>query len=148
LSAIVQRHHVTVMGLSPTAVRSLMPHGAEHVYAHELSSLRILGSTGEPWNPEPYRWLFENVGKARLPIINYTGGTEISGGILGCFPIAPLKPCSFTGPIPGMAADVFGDDGQIGRAHVGELVVTKPWPGMTQGFWRAPARDEAPCWSP
>src|SRR5204863_748336 len=86
LWSIVERHKVTIMGLSPTAVRALMPHGPEHVHAHDLGSLRILGSTGEPWNPEPYRWLFENAGKARLPIINYTGGTEISGGILGCFP--------------------------------------------------------------
>ena len=86
LWSIVERHRISVLGISPTAVRALMPHGPEHVHAHDLSSLRILGSTGEPWNPEPYRWLFENAGKARLPIINYTGGTEISGGILGCFP--------------------------------------------------------------
>jgi acetyl-CoA synthetase len=98
LWSIVERHRISVLGISPTAVRALMPHGPEHVHAHDLSSLRILGSTGEPWNPEPYRWLFENAGKARIPIINYTGGTEISGGILGCFPVAPIKPCSFTGP--------------------------------------------------
>jgi len=144
---LVERHRITVMGLSPTAVRALMPHGIEHPRGHDLSSLRILGSTGEPWNPEPYRWLFEHVGGSRLPIINYKGGTAISGGILGCFPIAPLKPCSFTGPIPGMAADVFGDDGRPVRGQVGELVVTKPWPGMTQGFWRDPARYEETYWS-
>src|SRR5437867_3927337 len=140
LWAIVERHQVTVMGLSPTAVRSLMPHGAEHVHAHELSSLRILGSTGEPWNPEPYRWPFENVGKARLPIINYTGGTEIFGGVLGCLPNAPIKPCSFAGAIPGMSADGFVEYGGPVRGLVGELVVTAPWPGMTQGFWKDPAR--------
>jgi len=66
LWALVERHRITVMGLSPTAVRALMPHGPEHVHAHDLSSLRMLGSTGEPWNPEPYRWLFENAGKARI----------------------------------------------------------------------------------
>jgi acetyl-CoA synthetase len=135
------------MGLSPTAVRALMPHGPEHVHAHDLSSLRILASTGEPWNPEPYRWLFDNVGKARLPIINYTGGTEISGGILGCFPIAPIKPCSFAGPIPGMAAECFDDDGRPVRGQVGELVITRPWPGMTAGFWRDPQRYEETYWS-
>jgi len=144
---LVERHKITVMGLSPTAVRALMPHGAEHVHAHELGSLRVLGSTGEPWNPEPYRWLFENAGKARVPIINYTGGTEISGGILSSFPIAPIKPCSFTGPIPGMAADCFGDDGRPVRGQVGELVVTAPWPGMTQGFWKDPQRYEETYWS-
>jgi acetyl-CoA synthetase len=147
LWALVARHRITVMGLSPTAVRAIMPHGEENPRRHDLSSLRILGSTGEPWNPEPYRWLFHTVGGGRLPIINYTGGTEISGGILGCFPISPLKPCSFVGPIPGMAADVFGEHGQPVRGEVGELVVTKPWPGMTQGFWRDPTRYEETYWS-
>ncbi|HEY7519568.1 MAG TPA: acetate--CoA ligase [Methylomirabilota bacterium] len=147
LWALVERHRITVMGMSPTAVRALMPHGPEHVHAHDLSSLRILGSTGEPWNPEPYRWLFENAGKARIPISNYTGGTEISGGILGCFPVAPIKPCSFTGPIPGMAAEVFDEEGRPVRGAVGELVVTRPWPGMTAGFWRDPARYEETYWS-
>jgi len=147
LWSIVERHRISVLGISPTAVRALMPHGPEHVHAHDLSSLRILGSTGEPWNPEPYRWLFENAGKARLPIINYTGGTEISGGILGCFPIAPIKPCSFSGPIPGMAAECFGDDGTPVRGQVGELVITRPWPGMTAGFWRDPQRYEETYWS-
>jgi acetyl-CoA synthetase len=147
LWSLVDRHRVSVMGLSPTAVRALMAHGAEPARAHDLSSLRILGSTGEPWNPEPYRWLFENVGKGRIPIINYTGGTEISGGILGCFPIAPLKPCAFTGPIPGMAAECFGENGEPVRGQVGELVITRPWPGMTAGFWRDPARYEETYWS-
>jgi acetyl-CoA synthetase len=142
LWAVVERHHISIMGLSPTAVRALMPHGAAPVRAHDLSSLRILASTGEPWNPEPWRWLFDHVGGGRLPIINYSGGTEISGGILGCFPIAPLAPCAFTGPIPGMAADVFDEQGRPVRGHVGELVLTAPWPGMTRGFWNDPTRYE------
>ena len=119
LWSILERHRVTVLGISPTAVRALMPHGAEWVTRHDLSSLRLMASTGEPWNPEPYRWLFETAGKGRLPIINYTGGTEISGGILSCFPIAPIKPCSFAGPIPGMAADVYDDDGRPVRGAGG-----------------------------
>jgi acetyl-CoA synthetase len=147
LWALVERHRITVMGLSPTAVRALMPHGPEQPRAHDLSSLRMLAGTGEPWNPEPYRWLFEHVGGGRLPISNYTGGTEISGGILGCFPVAPLKPCAFTGPIPGMAADVFGEDGRPVRGQVGELVITRPWPGMTAGFWRDPTRYEETYWA-
>jgi len=147
LWALIERHRVTVAGMSPTAVRALMPHGPEHVHAHDLSSLRIIGSTGEPWNPEPYKWLFENAGKAQVPIINYTGGTEISGGILSCFPIAPIKPCSFAGPIPGMAAECFGDDGRPVRGEVGELVITKPWPGMTAGFWKDPQRYEETYWA-
>jgi acetyl-CoA synthetase len=135
------------MGLSPTAVRALLPHGTAPVAAHDLSSLRILGGTGEPWNPEPWRFYFEEVGRSRLPVINYTGGTEISGGILGCFPIEPQKPCSFSGPIPGIAAEVLDDDGRPVRGAVGELAITRPWPGMTAGFWRDPARYEETYWA-
>ena len=147
LWAVAERHRVSVMGLSPTAVRALMPHGTEWPLQHELSELRIFGSTGEPWNPEPYRWVFEHVGRGTVPIINYSGGTEISGGIVTSFPIAPIKPCSFNGPTPGMAADVFGDDGRPIRGQVGELVITKPWPGMTAGFWKDPDRYLETYWS-
>ena len=147
LWAIAERHRVTVMGFSPTAARALMPHGPEWVRRHDLGSLRIIGSTGEPWNPEPFRWVFETVGGGRVPIMNYTGGTEISGGIVSSFPIAPIKPCSFAGPIPGMAADVFDETGKPVRGEVGELVITRPWPGMTQGFWKDPERYEETYWS-
>src|SRR5207245_2638831 len=147
LWAIAERHHVTVMGLSPTAVRALMPYGNDWALQHELTHLRIFGSTGEPWNPEPYRWVFEHVGRSRVPIINYSGGTEISGGIVTSFPIAPIKPCSFNGPAPGMAADVFGEDGKPIRGQVGELVITRPWPGMTAGFWKDPDRYLETYWS-
>ena len=75
---------VTVLGISPTAIRALMRSGDDWVTRHDLSSLRVLGSTGEPWNPAPWRWYFEQVGGGRCPIINYSGGTEISGGIVGC----------------------------------------------------------------
>ena len=81
LWALVERHRVNILGVSPTLIRSLMQHGDEPVRAHDLSSLRILGSTGEPWNPEPWRWLFDVAGGGRLPIINYSGGTEVSGGL-------------------------------------------------------------------
>ncbi len=147
LWALCARHRVTHLGISPTAVRALMPHGVAWVLKHDLSALRIIGSTGEPWNPEPYMWLFEHVGRREAPIINYTGGTEISGGILGCFPNAPIKPCSFYGPIPGMAANCFNDEGQPVRGEVGELVVTQPWPGMTAGFWKDPERYLDTYWS-
>jgi len=141
------RHRVTHLGISPTAVRALMPYGAEWLAPHDLSALRIFGSTGEPWNPEPYRWLFDHAGKGRVPIINYTGGTEISGGILSSFPIAPIKPCSFNGAIPGMAAECYDDEGRPVRGEVGELVVTRPWPGMTAGFWQDRERYIETYWS-
>jgi acetyl-CoA synthetase len=144
---VAARHRVTHLGISPTAVRALMPYGADWIAPHDLSALRIIGSTGEPWNPEPYRWLFDHAGRGRVPIINYTGGTEISGGILGCFPICPIKPCSFNGPIPGMAADCYGEDGRPVRGEVGELVVTRPWPGMTAGFWQDPERYLETYWA-
>ena len=81
---------------------------------YDLSSLRILGSTGEPWNPEPWRWLFDVVGDGRLPIINYSGGTEVSGGLVAGNVLTPLKPAAFAGPPPGIAADVVDDAGQSG----------------------------------
>ena len=147
LWAVADRHRVTVMGLSPTAVRALMPYGADWPRQHDLPHLRIFGSTGEPWNPEPYRWVFEQVGRGRVPIINYSGGTEISGGIVTSFPIAPIKPCSFNGPCPGIAADVYGEDGRPVRGQVGELVITRPFPGMTAGFWKEPDRYIETYWS-
>ena len=82
LWALVERHRVNILGVSPTLIRALMRHGEDPVRAHDLGSLRILGSTGEPWNPEPWRWFFDVVGRGRLPIINYSGGTEVSGGLV------------------------------------------------------------------
>ena len=144
---LVEEHGVTILGVSPTLVRVLMRHGDESVEQHDLSKLRILASTGEPWNPEPWRWLFEKVGKKRLPIINYSGGTEIAGGILMGNVLTPLKPCSFSGPLPGMAADVVDDNGRPVRNQVGELIIRQPWIGMTRGFWHDPQRYLQTYWS-
>jgi len=134
--SIVERHRVTHLGISPTAIRGLMRAGEAPVRAHDLSSLFVLGSTGEPWNPDPWRWYFRVVGEERCPIINYSGGTEIAGGIVGCTTWTPIQPGSFRGPIPGMDADVVDDQGRSVRGAVGELVIRKPWPGMTRGFWK------------
>lgn len=135
LWSIVERHQVTHLGLSPTLIRALMAHGSDPLRGHDLRSLRVIGSTGEPWNPEPWWWTFREVGGGRLPIINYSGGTEVSGGILGGNLITPLKPCSFAGPSVGTAADVIGPDGASLRGTVGELAIRAPLPGMTRGFW-------------
>ncbi|HEU5315105.1 MAG TPA: AMP-binding protein [Chloroflexota bacterium] len=135
---IVERHRVSVLGIAPTAIRGLMRQGTDHVRKHDRSSLRALASSGEPWNPDAWLWYFREVGEARCPVINYSGGTEISGGIVGCTTIESLEPCAFSGPVPGMAADVVDADGRPARGQVGELVVRQPWVGMTQGFWRGP----------
>jgi acetyl-CoA synthetase len=140
LWSIVARHGVTHLGLSPTVIRALMAHGSEPVRGHDLSSLRVLGSTGEPWNPDPWWWFFREVGGARCPIVNYSGGTEVSGGIVSGNLLTPVKPCSFAGPNVGVAADVVSADGDPLRGQVGELVIRQPLPGMTRGFWRDPER--------
>ena len=146
LWGMVERHRLSVLGLSPTLVRALAPLGDAPVRRHDLSSLRLFGSTGEPWNPEPWRWLFEVPGESRRPIINYSGGTEISGGILMGNLLLPLKPCAFSAPCPGIAADVFDEAGRPVRGRVGELVIKAPWIGMTRGFWKDPARYESTYW--
>ena len=146
LWSLVERHRVTILGVSPTLVRALMKHGEGPPQAHDRSSLRILGSTGEPWNPESWRWFFEQAGGGRLPIINYSGGTEVSGGLVAGNVLTPQKPCSFAAPPPGIAADVVDDEGRPVRNKVGELVVTAPWIGMTRGFWRDPDRYEQTYW--
>jgi acetyl-CoA synthetase len=147
LWSIVERHRVTHLGLSPTVVRALMTHGAEPVRSHDLSSLRVLGSTGEPWNPDPWWWFFREVGGGRLPIVNYSGGTEVSGGILAGNLLTPIRPCSFGGPNVGVAADVVDSEGAPVRGKVGELVIRQPLPGMTRGFWRDRERYLETYWS-
>ncbi len=147
LWAMVERHRITALGISPTLIRALIPHGEEHFRKHDLSSLRLFAATGEPWNPDPWMWLFEKVGGGKLPIINYSGGTEISGGIVMGNPILPLKPCAFSAPCPGIAADVFDEAGRSVRNQVGELVIKAPWIGMTRGFWKDPQRYEETYWS-
>ncbi len=124
-----------------------MGKGDEWVTKHDLSSLRVFGSTGEPWNPGPWNWLFSVPGDRRCPIINYSGGTEIGGGIVGCVTIKPQKPCAFTGAVPGMAADVVDAECRPVRGEVGELIIRAPWVGMTNGFWRDPERYVSTYWS-
>ncbi|MEZ4768361.1 MAG: AMP-binding protein [Caldilineales bacterium] len=147
LWTLVENHRITTLGVSPTLIRSLMQHGDEPVRRHDLSSLRIMASTGEPWNPEPWLWLFDTVGGGRCPIINYSGGTEISGGIVMGSVLKPLKPCAFSGPNVGMAADVVDEGGRSVRGQVGELVIRAPWIGMTRGFWKDPDRYMETYWS-
>ncbi|MGH2499424.1 MAG: AMP-binding protein, partial [Candidatus Limnocylindria bacterium] len=147
LWSMVAAHRVSHLGVSPTAIRGLMRAGEGPVRAHDRSSLFVLGSTGEPWNPDPWWWYFRLVGEGRCPIINYSGGTEVSGGILGCTTWTALQPGAFRGPIPGMDADVVDEHGRSLRGGVGELVLRKPWPGMTRGFWKDRERYLETYWS-
>ena len=147
LWSLVEHHRASVLGVSPTLIRSLMRHDARWVEQRDLSSLRILGSTGEPWNPDPWHWYFQTAGKGRLPIINYSGGTETSGGLVSGNVLTPLKPCAFSGAVPGIAADVVDESGASVRGQVGELVVRKPWIGMTRGFWNDRERYQQTYWS-
>jgi acetyl-CoA synthetase len=147
LWALVDRHEINVLGISPTAIRALMSHGDEWVARHQMNSLRAIGSTGEPWNPGPWRWTHDVVGRKRCPIVNYSGGTEISGGILVADANMPQKPAAFSGPVVGIDADVVDRDGNPVRGEVGELVIRAPWVGMTNGFLNDPERYIETYWS-
>lgn len=136
LWALCARHRVTLLGLSPTLARMLQGQGRDLVARHDLTCLRAIGSTGSPWDPTSWSWIFRHVLEGRKPLLNYTGGTEISGGILGCNWLRPLKPCSFNGPLPGMVADVVDPEGRSVTGRTGELVIRQPWIGMARGFWR------------
>lgn len=138
---------LTILGLSPTLVRALQPYGAEEARKHDLSALRLFGSTGEPWNPEPWRWLFDEVGEGTRPIMNVSGGTEVGACILSANLLQGIKPTALGRPSLGMDVDVYDDDGNSVRGKVGELVIRGSWPGMTRGFWGEPDRYMATYWS-
>ena len=144
---IIEDFKVTIFGISPTLVRLLMRYGEQHLAGHDLSTLRILGSTGEPWDPESWTWFFEKIGASRCPIINISGGTELIAPHLTPSPLSLLKPCTVGGPGLGMDVDVFNEKGESVRGEVGYLVMKKPCPSMTKGFWNDPQRYIETYWS-
>ncbi|MDA4130425.1 MAG: AMP-binding protein [Thaumarchaeota archaeon] len=144
---LIEDHKVTELGISPTLVRALMKYGEAPLQSCQLPSLRAFGSTGEPWNPESYMWLFEKVGKRKNPIINISGGTEVGACFLSVHPILPLKVCSVGGPCLGIDADVFDENGRSIRNKTGELVVKNAWPSITRGLWKANDRYLETYWS-
>ncbi len=146
LWAMVERHRISILGISPTLVRALMAHGDAPVRAHDRSSLRVLGSTGEPWNEGPWWWYFRTVGGERCPVINVSGGTEV-GCFLAPHVVEPIAPCSLGGPALGCAVDVVDDDCKPVRGVVGELICRRPWPAMTRGMWKEPDRYIETYWS-
>jgi acetyl-CoA synthetase len=129
---LIESERVTMLGLSPTLVRALIPKGEPTA---DLSSLRTFCTTGEPWNPDPYRWLFEHVGGGRAPIVNISGGTEVGACFLTTVITEPVKPVALGFPVLGQDMDVVDSAGNPVRGAVGELVCRRPWPGMTRGIW-------------
>ncbi|MDY6817636.1 MAG: AMP-binding protein [Halobacteriales archaeon] len=146
---MIDRHKLTQFGISPTAIRALRKHGDEWVEGYDLSSLRLLGSTGEPWDPESWEWFYEAVGGGDAPIINISGGTEICGCFLMPMPIQSLKPCTLGGPGLGMDIDIVDADGEsIADSHErGFLVARDSCPSMTDSLWDGDERYLDEYWS-
>lgn len=137
---VVERWKVNTLGISPTAIRVLKAAGDEWVDKYPMDTLRLLGSTGEPWDEDSYMWFFNKVGKKRVPIINISGGTELVGCLIQPLPVMPLKPCTLGGPGLGMDVDVVDEQGKTIRNGIGHLICRKPSPSMTKGFLKDPDR--------
>jgi acetyl-CoA synthetase len=141
---LVERHRVTMLGVSPTLIRTLRTSAPEK---YDLASVHVLGSTGEPWDPDSYDWLAKDVFGGRVPIINFSGGTEVGGSFLAPYPVEEIRSCSLGGPSLGMDVDVVDDAGRPVRGEVGELVCRQPWPAMTRGVWKDDERYREAYWS-
>jgi acetyl-CoA synthetase len=146
---LIDDHGVTQFGISPTAIRALRKRGDEWVEDYDLSSLRLLGSTGEPWDPESWLWFHEEVGGGDTPIINISGGTEIMGCFLMPMPITPLKPCTLGGPGLGMDIDIVDRNGDsVADTHErGFLVARDSCPSMTKSLWSGDERYLEEYWN-
>jgi acetyl-CoA synthetase len=140
---MVEQERVTMLGVSPTLIRALLPKGEPQT---DTSSLRVITTTGEPWNPDPYLWLHEHVGRGQTPIVNISGGTEVGACFLSVCVAYPIKPVSLGFPALGLDMDVFDPEGRSVRGEVGELVCKRPFPGMTRGLWGAPERYLETYW--
>ena len=127
---LAERHRVTMLGVSPTLIRTIRSTDADAVAGFDLSAAHTLGSTGEPWDPESYEWLARTVFGGRVPVINFSGGTEVGGSFLAPYPVEPIRSCSLGGPSLGMDVDVVDAVGESVRGEVGELVCRQPWPAM------------------
>jgi acetyl-CoA synthetase len=147
LWALVQDHGVSMLGVSPTLIRTLRASNTTGYENYDLSSVHVLGSTGEPWDPSAYEWLASTVFGGRVPIINFSGGTEVGGSFLAPYPVETIRSCSLGSPSLGMDVDVVDDEGRSVRGIVGELVCRQPWPSMTRGVWRDEERYLDAYWS-
>ena len=144
---LIAEHRVSYLGIAPTTARTFIAQGSEPWKKYDLSTLRVMASSGEPWTPQAWWWLFERVGARRVPLLNFSGGTEMMG-ILACCLLRPLKPCAFNTPVPGTGADVVDDAGHsVPPGAVGELVMRRPVMGLTRSLWQDDARYLANYWS-
>jgi acetyl-CoA synthetase len=145
---LVEKYGITILYTAPTAIRGLMRFGDAWANRHDLSSLRLLGSVGEPINPEAWRWYHRVIGKERCPIMDTWWQTETGGFMITPTPVVPLKPGSGTLPFTGIDADVVREDGTSCEANEdGYLVLKKPWPGMARTIWGDPDRYVQQYWS-
>jgi len=146
---IVERYKVTILYTAPTTIRTFMKWGEQHLEGHDLSSLRLLGSVGEPINPEAWMWYRRHVGGERCPIVDTWWQTETGGIMISPLPgITHTKPGAAMRPLPGISADVVDDQGRsVGNGQGGYLVLTEPWPGMLRGIWGDPERYRETYWS-
>ena len=144
----VEKYGITILYTAPTAIRGLMRFGDAWPARHDLSSLRVLGTVGEPINPEAWRWYYTNIGKERCPIIDTWWQTETGGFMITPTPVVPLKPGSGTLPFAGIDADVVSEDGTpCGADEDGYLVIKNPWPGMARNIWGDPDRYKQTYWA-
>ena len=144
---MVEKYGINILYTSPTAIRGLMRYGESWPNKHDLSSLRLLGSVGEPINPEAWKWYYKVIGKEQCPIIDTWWQTETGGFIICPIPVLPLKPGSATKPFFGIEVDIVTDTGE--KTPVGEegnLVITTPWPGMARTVFRDPERFKELYW--
>ncbi len=145
---IIERHKVTIFYTAPTAIRTFMKWGVEEPAKHDLSSLRLLGSVGEPINPEAWMWYHEHIGGSRCPIVDTWWQTETGGIMISPLPgLTVTKPGSATFPLPGVGAEVVDDAGKPVSKGGGYLTLTTPWPGMLRGIWGDPERFRETYWS-
>lgn len=144
---IIQKYGVTTLYSTPTAIRTFMKWGTAWPERYDLSSLRLLGTVGEPINPEAWIWYFKNIGHARCPIVDTWWQTETGCIVISALPgITPLKPGSATLPLPGMEAAVLGPEGDEVKIGGGLLALTEPWPAMLQGIYGDPERYQQTYW--
>ena len=145
---IVERYGVTQLYTAPTAIRTFMKWGAQEPAKHDLSSLRVLGTVGEPINPEAWMWYHTNIGGGSCPIVDTWWQTETGGHMISPLPgVTTTKPGSATHPIPGVFAELVDDDGRPVERGGGYLTITRPWPSMLRGIWGDPERYRETYWS-